>query len=65
MTVPAQITSKYEVIRRKAVKTIHISIKGIMELGPGDYLVLNPQNPSIVEVRRKKYLSTPFPYPNN
>ena len=65
MLVPVKITNEYVKIKDKAVKTMQIAIKGSVELGPGDFIVLNPQNPKMIEIKRIPSLSPVFPYPNN
>ena len=64
MLIPAKITNKYVVIKEKAVRTLEIAVKGSLELNIGDSIMLNPQNPSVLEIKRARPLSTVYPYPD-
>ena len=65
MLVPVKITNQYIKIKDKAVKTVQIAIRGSIQLGPSDSIVLNPQNPNFIEVKRFPSLSPVYPYPDN
>lgn len=65
MLVPAKITNEYIKIKDKAVRTMQIAIRGSVELGPGDSIILNPRNLGVIEIKRTPMLSTAYPYPDN
>lgn len=65
MMVPVKITNEYIKIKDKAVRTMQIALRGSVELGPGDFIVLNPQNTKMIEIKRIPSLSPVFPYPDN
>lgn len=65
MTTPVKITNKYITLKNRAVRTIQITVKDMLELQAGDTLILNAAFPERIEIKKGRILSTVYPYPDN
>lgn len=52
MNVSAKITNKYVALNNKGVKLLQITLKESINLNFGDTLVLNPQTPNLVRIKK-------------
>jgi hypothetical protein len=64
MRISAKISNKYITKGNKAIKTLYIEVKECLEVFPGDSIILNPTNSSVIEIKRKTMLMIPQPYYN-
>lgn len=65
MVIPVKITNKYRILNRKAFKTIIVLVKDSLEISPGDSIVLNPNDPTVLEIVKNKSFVPYFPYNND
>lgn len=52
MQVPIKIKHQYTPINGEAVKLLQIVVNQSMELNFGDSIVINPKNPTFLEIRK-------------